>query len=164
MSNSADRKAAKAALYSAFQKEGAQFVDHPLSVTYWVHGGEPGTGSDALDIFVGSGTCKARYVRERFQGGAKPFKVDRFEMALTPERTKALLESLFKSGLFEVIYPSETQPPIADILKETWELKSEGTDLQVTFFQKFPKDLESLRAACKTLMQELEIQNRSSGQ
>jgi hypothetical protein len=127
-----------------------EFFAEPFHFSWWVHGGEPGSPSDYFELFGEGGRIIGKYVRARFNPDKMPPMVsEQFTASLrSSEAAKVMLPAL-KSELFCASFAQEHKPEVADIQLETWELRKNDSEAQKTLYEPFPRELESLRLACR---------------
>ncbi|MEZ5363657.1 MAG: hypothetical protein R2748_15265 [Bryobacterales bacterium] len=128
----------------------AAFFAKPVQMRWWLHGGEPGSGSDTVTIAVAEPGAKvtATCVRARPNNNYRPpMLVERVEGEIEPEQAAVVARAMLRSPLFREAAPGAAGPKLADGLKETWDFQRGGASLSKTVMEPFPDELEHVRAA-----------------
>ncbi|MCB9384536.1 MAG: hypothetical protein H6509_07970 [Bryobacterales bacterium] len=128
----------------------AAFFAEPVELRWWLHGGEPGSGSDTVTIAVAEpgGTLTATYVRARPNDEpGPPMKIKRFDGEIEPEQAAVVARAVLRSPLFRETAPASEGPRLADGRKETWDFQRGGASVSKTVTEPFPDDLEHPRAS-----------------
>jgi hypothetical protein len=136
-----------------------ELLGKPFLFQFWLRGGPPGQGftSDKIEVKGDGHRIQGRFVRARFDPSYEPpFLAEEFSATLTNSQCIPLMRSFFQTNMMEKTHPSEQEPPVADILKETWELSWDGRHSRKTFFHELPSELEALRKLVWALAGDLE--------
>ena len=144
------------ALQAQFRSSG--LLTQAAEFTYWLRGGPPGEGytSDLLALRAADGGIQGEYIRARFDEAYEPpYLAEQFRAPVPLQKADAAVQTALAAGLFSRTFPGEQEPPVADILKETWTLKWAGGELAKTFYQDFPNELNQVRGLCEAIMNEL---------
>jgi hypothetical protein len=142
----------------AEQLRSSGLISQAAGFSYWSRGGDPGEGysSDLLAFRATGGEIAGEYVRTRFdEAYDPPYLSERFARPVAVPEADAIVQAALASDLFSRTLTAETQPPVADILKETWTLTWSGQELSKTLFEPLPDDLRALRSHCQDLMAKL---------
>lgn len=143
-------------LAAALRQDPGRFFAQPVSFTWWLRGGEPGSGSDSLKFSSDGGGIHAIYIRARFNADYRPPMLsEQFAGDLNVKQAAGILGPMLDSPLFREDLPQEQKPRIADLQKETWEFARGAVTLQKTLHEPFPDQLASSRAACREVQEYL---------
>jgi hypothetical protein len=143
-------------LAAALRQDPGRFFAQPVSFTWWLRGGEPGSGSDSLKFSSDGSGIHAIYIRARFNADYRPPMLsEQFAGDLNVKQATGILGPVLDSPLFREELPQEQKPRIADLQKETWEFARGAVALQKTLHEPFPDQLASGRAACREAMEYL---------
>jgi hypothetical protein len=143
-------------LAAALRQDPGKFFAQPVSFTWWLRGGEPGSGSDSLKFSSDGGGIHAVYIRARFNADYKPPMLsEQFAGDLNVKQATGILGPVLDSPLFREQLPQEQKPRIADLQKETWEFARGAVNLEKTLHEPFPDQLASGRAACREAIEYL---------
>ena len=150
-----------ARLLAALDQNRIRFFSEPLRLRWRLHGGEPGSGSDAVALVADeSGRLQAVYTRSRFDRSYQPpMLVEHFTGPLNFEQAAELVRTLLETPLFRETLPEESARGMADLMKETWEFQrgfTAAVSVSKTVFEPFPQNLSKPRAAFRALMAHLE--------
>lgn len=138
------------------QQDEPLFYAEPFCFVWWVRGGEPGSGSDLLEVSGDGKRLQGKYIRARFQPGQHPPMLsEQFVAPLTPPRASAILQPVLASPLYRSRLDAEQKPAWADLLKENWELRKGRVDVKKTLYEPFPDSLAPARTALRALSEYL---------
>jgi hypothetical protein len=134
-------------LAAALRHDAAAFLAAPLMLRWWVHGGEPGSPSDAITITGTDGTFDARYQRVRFDFSAvPPQKTDEVARQVSAAVVQPIAHDMLAGPLFRHALRGEMPADLADARRERWDLQHGKAALTVSFVEPFPDALAALRA------------------
>lgn len=123
----------------------------------WVSGGEPGTGSERIDVRCTEGNCLGERVTVIYDFTVAPPACIRTWKGQVPGSiAAAALQALFASNLFSNQFSEEDDRGVADLLKETWKLEALGVTLERTFFGQSPPSLAETRSLFQNISETAE--------
>lgn len=134
-------------LAASLRSDAAAFLATPLMLRWWVHGGEPGSPSDAITVTGADGAFSARYQRVRFDFAAvPPQKTDEISRPVAVAVAEAIAHDMLAGPLFRHALRGELPADLADARRERWDLQHGAAALTASFVEPFPEALAALRA------------------
>jgi hypothetical protein len=138
------------------QQDERLFFAESFRFVWWVRGGEPGSGSDLVEVSGDGKRLQGMYIRARFQPGQHPPMLsEQFVAPLTPPQASSILKPVLASPLYRSRLDAEKKPAWADLLKENWELRKGRVDVKKTLYEPFPDSLAPARTALRALSEYL---------